>query len=362
MPKSDGRELAPRGEVLPAGQPNTKIHMWNRPEVRAFASGICLLPFAGWLIQNFFQLRGYVNLLASRIHLYSAAACVAAWVWIWARNTQRHKKVLPAILTIVIFVVAFGADRVTLPHTEESPNPQQFPTAAEIAREVRRLGFPSQAAPQKSGELSVPLSVVIESSNLRADSSAWTNGFFFEFEAPSLGHAVLTPSQLAAFVRITNLTNSDIHLVSYSAEIKIGNIWIPLRTISTNSAIGAFDAYPSDRYPSLAEAMKHAIPFDFSEVGLDQELYKMEGLIRPHGMLRGWAFFQYPPGVAGVTNNPIRFTVTDSADHQISSIGDDAGRPTSLPENLEGHGPLQDISAIPIKYLPFAGVTVIPGR
>lgn len=108
-------ELVPRGEVLPAVPSGIRISFWNRPTGRIVATGLCLLPIASVLAQNFFQLRGYVNILASRIVLYLAAACVSGWLWIWARNTQKPRILWPIIATLVIFAAAFGLDWKTSP-------------------------------------------------------------------------------------------------------------------------------------------------------------------------------------------------------------------------------------------------------
>jgi hypothetical protein len=134
VPEDDSREIVRKGEVLPPAPIAEEINFWRRRQVRVYGSGLFLLGIAAWLGQNFFQLRGYVNLLASRIDLYCAAALVVLWIWIWARNIAAPKILLPAMASVLIFIMAFAMDRLTLPHAAlppvVSPSPKEQPQAA----------------------------------------------------------------------------------------------------------------------------------------------------------------------------------------------------------------------------------------
>jgi hypothetical protein len=116
MPENEHQEIVrSEGEVLPARPIKTTLPMWKQPAVRIIGGGICLLSIAGWLGSNFFQLRGYVNLLVSRIDLYLAALCVVLFAWVCAMNVPRRKFLIPSALTLLIFGAAYGLDRLTLP-------------------------------------------------------------------------------------------------------------------------------------------------------------------------------------------------------------------------------------------------------
>jgi hypothetical protein len=138
MPEDGNRELVRAGEVLPPAPIVDDNSFWRRSRVRAWGSALFLLGIAGWLGQNFFQLRGYVNLLASRIDLYCAAGLVACAIWIWARNAAVPKFWIPLIGSILIFAIAVALDLLTLPlaapPASVSAPIKEKPPAAAVAR------------------------------------------------------------------------------------------------------------------------------------------------------------------------------------------------------------------------------------
>lgn len=72
-PNGENRGIVP--EIVPANRQKLQVGQWAIPlepgGVVAIKVGsiLALLGFAGWRLQNFFQLRGVVDLLASRIDL-----------------------------------------------------------------------------------------------------------------------------------------------------------------------------------------------------------------------------------------------------------------------------------------------------
>jgi hypothetical protein len=115
MPDEDKQELVRQGQVLSPAPAATEVEVWKRPKVRIFVSGAVLVGFAAWLGSNFFQLRGYVNLLASRVDLAICTLCLIVWLWIWARNIKNPKILMPSLLTLGLVVVALFVDQKTLP-------------------------------------------------------------------------------------------------------------------------------------------------------------------------------------------------------------------------------------------------------
>ena len=147
-PESDlGLVSQPSGEVLPPQNywfPKD-IPFLKRPGVRVVGSGLFTVVLAGWLIQNFLQLRGYVNITASRIDLVLIVVCVTGCVWIWARNTRKRMLLVPVILTILVVASAIGADRMTLPN---NPTPQPSPSASSSSS-TSAAHQPANASPDK---------------------------------------------------------------------------------------------------------------------------------------------------------------------------------------------------------------------
>jgi hypothetical protein len=84
-----------------------------------------LLSIAGYFISNFFQLRGYVNILASRIVLGFAIVALLILACIFAASLQKNKVVVGIFACLIVLAFAVGLDRFTLPHVQ----PQTVPTS-----------------------------------------------------------------------------------------------------------------------------------------------------------------------------------------------------------------------------------------
>jgi hypothetical protein len=80
-----------------------------RPLVKV-ASLLACISVAGWFFQNFLQLRGFVDLLASRIDLGLMTTAVLIGAWITTTNVRNRNWI--RILLVILFVsLAFGIDR-----------------------------------------------------------------------------------------------------------------------------------------------------------------------------------------------------------------------------------------------------------
>lgn len=102
-------------EILPPPRGPELVQIWgwrvNPKMARAIKVGTALPLFAvaGWLLQNFLQLRGIVNLTASRIDLALLALCIFGVVCLWTIGSHRKRKSRIA-LGIAIFIIAFVID------------------------------------------------------------------------------------------------------------------------------------------------------------------------------------------------------------------------------------------------------------
>ena len=109
-------------EILPpTGQAVVKVGPWRvTPRQAAFikiGAATPILAVAGWLLQNFLQLRGVVNLLASRVDLGFLAVCLFLVVWVLTIGLPR-KEMWRLIFGVIIVLVAIGIDRLApLPTT-----------------------------------------------------------------------------------------------------------------------------------------------------------------------------------------------------------------------------------------------------
>lgn len=112
-----------KGEILPKISAKTTavgwwnpqgVSPWKKPIVRIFSAGFLLAPFA-WLLSNFFQLRGFVNLAASRFDLVLATVCLLALVCIVCANLPKWKWRIGLPVFIFICIGATLLDRATLP-------------------------------------------------------------------------------------------------------------------------------------------------------------------------------------------------------------------------------------------------------
>jgi hypothetical protein len=109
--------MQPSGEILPPQNywfPKG-VKFFKSPGIRVVSGGLFTIVFVGWLIQNFLTMRGYVNIIASRIDLYFAAVVLIGCAWLFCLNCQRRRFGWGIICTLAIMAVAPAVDRVTLP-------------------------------------------------------------------------------------------------------------------------------------------------------------------------------------------------------------------------------------------------------
>jgi hypothetical protein len=109
-------------------QPDGMVQVWRwrvTPKTVAFikiGSAIPLLGIAGWLLQNFLQLRGIVNLRASQIDLALLALCVFGIVCSLTIALP-HKRRWRIVGGVFILILTFGTDWL-------APKPPDQPTKA----------------------------------------------------------------------------------------------------------------------------------------------------------------------------------------------------------------------------------------
>jgi hypothetical protein len=113
----DKPELLPRdsaAEPVSRWFPRDKP-AWKRPGSRIIVFGCFGLGGALWLLSQFFQLRGFVNVLASRICLVGIVISLAVPLWVWVWNLRKLRFVTGLSLTVLLIIGAVFSDRITLP-------------------------------------------------------------------------------------------------------------------------------------------------------------------------------------------------------------------------------------------------------
>lgn len=92
---------------FPEGEP-----AWKMPGVQFIFCGVSCLTAAIWFFTLFFQLRGFVNVFASRLCLLAIVVALSLPVWVCAWNLRKMK---PAFLfTGLLTAGMVGLDQVTL--------------------------------------------------------------------------------------------------------------------------------------------------------------------------------------------------------------------------------------------------------
>lgn len=101
-------------DILPPIRSERGLDVWHNlpPGARSLAKGIgvgALLGLVGWLLQNFLQLRGVVDLLASRIDLgfLWLACCMICWI---STATVRRRAVWRVTIMALLLIAAWGLD------------------------------------------------------------------------------------------------------------------------------------------------------------------------------------------------------------------------------------------------------------
>jgi hypothetical protein len=122
--------------------PHKKV--FEKPGVRLALGAAALLPFVLFLLSNFFQLRGFVDLTASRIDLGLAVILLLALVYVFAFNLPSRRHPTAAIGCVLVLVAAFGLDRLTLSPKVAPPAP---PLVVNHPQPVQSLAPNELAAP-----------------------------------------------------------------------------------------------------------------------------------------------------------------------------------------------------------------------
>ena len=200
-----------------------------------------------------------------------------------------------------------------------------------------------------------PFSIAVENSALLSDSREWPNGFWLKYKYAA--GDVLVPANLTLFLRIVNAESVPNHIASYSVEMRTNDgRWIKLNRLESYGSV-IYNAYPIPTHPTVASCLTNASLMDFSETGLDDQLERSEALVTPRGMIRGWAFFEYPVGLQHVVGRElIRVTVNDVTGRKSQLTYDRVNENPSdnvreEPLRVAPGGPI-DISLLPRGHLP----------
>ena len=109
---------------------------------------IPLLGVAGWLLQNFLQLRGVVNLLASRIDLAFLAICLFVGACVLTIGLQR-KRVWRVVAFFVIALAAAGVDSWAPKPLMQTASSLPTQTTPPTAVDSRQHDVEKQLAPER---------------------------------------------------------------------------------------------------------------------------------------------------------------------------------------------------------------------
>ncbi len=129
MGKDNNLAVLPEVPILPVGLWQT---FWNNPRVTWYWRPIFSTPLVAlfaWLLANFFQLRGFVNVTASRVDLAIAAFCISLLTAIMAANLPKWRWRVGTVGVLLIILAAFGLDRFTLPKLQK---PSTVPAPTEL--------------------------------------------------------------------------------------------------------------------------------------------------------------------------------------------------------------------------------------
>jgi hypothetical protein len=120
--------------------PHKKV--FEKPGVRLALGAAALLPFVLFLLSNFFQLRGFVDLTASRIDLGLAVILLLALVYVFAFNLPSRRHPTAAIGCVLVLVVAPPAPPLVVNHPQPvqslAPNELAAPAAKPTKRSAEK--------------------------------------------------------------------------------------------------------------------------------------------------------------------------------------------------------------------------------
>jgi hypothetical protein len=145
-------EVVSPGERLPTSRWNPPHVVWYRNPAVAGCSivGAVIVQF----FNVFLQMRGYVNLAASRVVLAMMCGVMIFGWCIYAFNRQKRQKSLAIVGSVIIVALLVGLDRITLP--SKSALPLKAPaTVNQVAAPQPRLSeqpkiIPHHTAKQRS--------------------------------------------------------------------------------------------------------------------------------------------------------------------------------------------------------------------
>jgi|ERR1700733_3281221 len=103
-------------ESFPVSHWNPKNVVWYRRRItKVLVGSAVVFPILAWLVSTFLQLRGYVNLIASRVLLVPICIFgIIGWCF-YAINRQRRQLTFAIVGSIVVVALTFGLDRITIP-------------------------------------------------------------------------------------------------------------------------------------------------------------------------------------------------------------------------------------------------------
>lgn len=271
-------------EILPPSQPGlVRVWRWDVPmktfKTIRFLSVSGLLVLAGWLLQNFLQLRGVVNVFLSRVDLFFLAVCVLTIGYLLTIEARR-KRLWRLLLFIGLLICAFGIDRwAPKPQAENPPIPPP-------ARESRHKSMVLRVTHVNTirAEVNEPLEFRIPVKNTGE----------LDIDAPAYSYGILLLDNSLSGV-------GEQHLFQYATAGTTPRVLNPGFTIFAGQEV-SFLTPPNARQLTTDEARKlkdgkgkYVYILVVLQYGLPQTEAFDDGLLRPHSVYCGY-FEKLPEG------------------------------------------------------------------
>ena len=345
-PDSTDRAIDP--EVL---SPNQKRSRFG-PSLRRTAwlvSAASLISFAGWLLQNFLQLRGVVNLVLSRIDLAALWIVCFAIACLLTVSVKHNKAVIRVVSGVLLLGAILGLDAwAPKPRSSEA---LKGLLSREEQEHVDRLHSEALAGKAKFVESATYLELTIARRKLRADmqrlekkygcmnENGWPvkcmpnppkqiNQSWFRITAPVsliaedldstriwlLHPPFRLPAPIALFLRVTNTSNQSARIDRLTLESTSPDGWQQLRKVGT---LEADSLYGNGQIVVQREDSDNGLAI--KGMNLISRLY--ETTIPPLQSVEGWILAEYPPEIKhGDSLGDVRISISANGDWAGSTV------------------------------------------
>ena len=180
--------------------PGARVILWALPGVST----------ALYCLSQFFQMRGYVNVIASRLWLVGIVVGFGVPGWAWALNLRRGRFLIGSGLSVLLIVAVLLLDRATLSKATPPAQSSSLPSSSIPNNDTeKRIEGKVDEIKKQLESKSPPASNEAFSIRTEFEMSSFGNpgrftGFFVGYKMVT-GRYVLVPVTHLVYVRITNL-------------------------------------------------------------------------------------------------------------------------------------------------------------